>query len=286
MPKVASNGVAKKKKDPNKPKGAKSAYIFFTEYCKDDGDHTKDFSLFSKECGRKWKEMGEDDKVSYYKKAEADKIRRDNEMQDYVPPYDADDQDDGKTKRKKKEKDPNAPKRNLSAYFFYAKLVRPTVVADLNQENKGHKVTEVMKEVAARWNALGEKSRAGDAEAIKKMDECQELAKADQKRYKDESDAYSRKQHQQQQLLQQQRQQQPPPQHHQPYQQPQHQQQHSSTSYQQPQYVDDDEDDEEYEEEYEEWECEHSSGFVFTRLEENLTSQNEVVQPTKTPQQQ
>lgn len=243
---MASNGVAKKKKDPNKPKGAKSAYIFFTEACKNDKHHTSDFALFSKECGRKWKEMSEEEKIPYFSKATTDKIRRDNEMESYVPPYDADDPDDGKKKRKKKEKDPNAPKRNLSAYFFFAKDVRPTVVADLAKEGIGNKVTDVMRRVAARWNTLGEQAKAGNnAEASAKLKECQDLATKDQQRYKDESDAYNRKQQQQQVLLQQQRQQQQQRQ----YQQPQN----SSTSYQHPQQIDDDdEDDEEYEEEYEE----------------------------------
>merc|ERR1719197_312754 len=49
-------------------------------------------------------------------------------------------------------KDPNAPKKPLTAWFIYAQDERPKVVEEF-PEFKG-KVTEVMKEVSNRWKKL------------------------------------------------------------------------------------------------------------------------------------
>lgn len=108
MPKVA------KKKDPNKPKGKKGAYIFFLEERRAaHKDEKLSFPDFSKETSEEWRKLSSKEKEKYEKMALLDKKRYEDEMADYSPPS-SDDEDDGKKKRKKKKaKDPNQPKRNM-----------------------------------------------------------------------------------------------------------------------------------------------------------------------------
>lgn len=71
--------------------------------------------------------------------------------------------DKGKKKRVKKEKDPNAPKRPLTAAFLYATTARPIVKADLERdlpEDEKLGANAVNEEVNRRWNALPEEDKA------------------------------------------------------------------------------------------------------------------------------
>ena len=102
------------KKDPNKPKGAASAYAFFLQAkrseAKDAGKKI-DFTEFSQECSASWREMDDDDKKEFQELAKKDKKRYQKEMESYVPAGDVDDKPKGKRKGKKKDK--NAPKRAM-----------------------------------------------------------------------------------------------------------------------------------------------------------------------------
>ncbi|KAL3605509.1 Non-histone chromosomal protein 6 [Fusarium poae] len=79
------------------------------------------------------------------------------------------------TKRAKK--DPNAPKRGLSAYMFFANEQRENV----REENPGISFGQVGKLLGERWKALNEKQRAP----------YEAKAAADKKRYEDEKQAYN-----------------------------------------------------------------------------------------------
>ena len=80
----------KMKKDPNKPKRQKSAFMF---YCDDkrpaliDGYKSKgdkvDIKLVSKTLGQGWKKISDKQKEKYVKLAEKDKERYLQEMQEY-----------------------------------------------------------------------------------------------------------------------------------------------------------------------------------------------------------
>jgi len=80
------------------------------------------------------------------------------------------------TKGSKKKKDPNAPKRGLSAYMFFANEQRENVRA----ENPGIAFGQVGKVLGERWKALSQKQR----------DPYEAKAAADKKRYEDEKAAY------------------------------------------------------------------------------------------------
>lgn len=82
-----------------------------------------------------------------------------------------------KTRTEKKKKDPNAPKRGLSAYMFFANEQRDNV----REENPGISFGQVGKVLGERWKALSEKQR-GPYEA---------KAAQDKKRYEDEKANYN-----------------------------------------------------------------------------------------------
>ncbi|KAJ9621236.1 Non-histone chromosomal protein 6 [Taxawa tesnikishii (nom. ined.)] len=77
----------------------------------------------------------------------------------------------------KKKKDPNMPKRGLSAYMFFANENRDKV----REENPGIKFGQVGKMLGERWKALSDSERRP----------YEEKAAADKKRYEDEKAAYT-----------------------------------------------------------------------------------------------
>jgi len=77
----------------------------------------------------------------------------------------------------KKKKDPNAPKRGLSAYMFFANDQRDKV----REDNPGIKFGEVGKVLGEKWKALNEKQRTP----------YEAKAAADKKRYEEEKATYA-----------------------------------------------------------------------------------------------
>ena len=108
--------MPKTKKDPNKPKGAKTAFMFFVEAERvrrpPPAGEKHEFGLFTKSCGELWQQMSEDDKIPYQRKSDQDKVRHQREMENYFPESDSDD-DEPRKKKKKAKKDPNKPKRGM-----------------------------------------------------------------------------------------------------------------------------------------------------------------------------
>ncbi|XP_036360879.1 glutamic acid-rich protein isoform X2 [Octopus sinensis] len=106
------------------------------------------------------------EKKLFEEMAQKDKIRYDNEMANYVPPP-------GEIKRKRKQvKDPNAPKRCLSAFFIFCKDHR----AKLIEEKPELKVSEVATLLGKMWKL--------STPEVKKSYE--ERAAQDRKRYEKE----------------------------------------------------------------------------------------------------
>ncbi|RWQ96501.1 high mobility group box domain-containing protein [Paecilomyces variotii] len=77
----------------------------------------------------------------------------------------------------KKKKDPNAPKRGLSAYMFFANEQRESV----REQNPGISFGQVGKVLGERWKALSDEDRRP----------YEEKAQADKKRYEDEKASYN-----------------------------------------------------------------------------------------------
>jgi hypothetical protein len=77
----------------------------------------------------------------------------------------------------KKKKDPNAPKRSLSAYMFFANEQRDNV----RSENPGISFGQVGRVLGERWKALSQDEK----------EPYEAKARADKKRYEDEKAAYA-----------------------------------------------------------------------------------------------
>jgi hypothetical protein len=97
-----------------------------------------------------YKALPEKEMKKWVKKAEQDKIRYQEEMKHYVPV-----EEPGGGRRKKAKKDPNAPKRNMSAYFLYSVHIRPTI----KEENPDASFGEIARLISAKFKALPEKER-------------------------------------------------------------------------------------------------------------------------------
>ncbi|XP_055330813.1 protein HGH1 homolog [Paramacrobiotus metropolitanus] len=164
-----------KSKDVDKPRGKMTAYAFFLQICREDHKkkHPNDqvnFAEFSKKCAEKWKEMGDKEKKRFLDLAAQDKVRYENEMRHYVPP------EGSPRKRKRGKKDPNAPKRALSAFFWYCNDERPKVKALLGSANVG----EIAKELGKRWATTTAADKA----------KYEALAGKDKERYERENKAF------------------------------------------------------------------------------------------------
>jgi len=162
------------KKD-GKPKGKLSAYASFVQTCRDE--HKKKnpsepivLSEFCKKWGEKWKAMNAKEKKRFEDMAAKDKIRFDKEMSTYTPA-------EGSGKRKRKEKkDPNAPKRALSAFFCFCNEERPKVKA----KNPSWTIGDVAKELGKRWEACTNRAK------------YEAMSAKDKERYAKESAAYKK----------------------------------------------------------------------------------------------
>jgi hypothetical protein len=159
----------KAKKDPNAPKKATSAYFYYTAQRREDLKKEKStLSMVdqSKQFGVEWKALSDKEKEPYNALNVKDKKRYETAMANYKPPKrsasssesDSDDSssDDNKSKNKRKKqkkvKDPNAPKKALSAYMFFAADCRPK----LKSNEPSLKPTEVLKRIGEEWGKLSE----------------------------------------------------------------------------------------------------------------------------------
>jgi high mobility group protein B2 len=105
--------------------------------------------LQARHLSAQYKAMTEKEMKKWTKKAEGDKLRYQEEMKDYVPI------EEPGGKRKKAKKDPNAPKRNMSAYFLYSMFARPTV----KEENPEATFGDIARLISAHFKALTDKEK-------------------------------------------------------------------------------------------------------------------------------
>jgi high mobility group protein B2 len=118
-----------------------------------------------------YKALSEKERKKWDKKAEKDKARYQDLMKDYVAPPEVDE-----GPKKKRKKDPSAPKRNMSAYFLYSVDIRPTI----KEENPDASFGSIAKLISAKFKSLPEKER-------KKWDQ---KAVEDKARYQREMESY------------------------------------------------------------------------------------------------
>ena len=166
------------KKDPNAPKKARSAYIVFStavgKIVRQENPAMSQPDVM-REVSRRWNQ--EIDKSKYEEEAAADKERYKEEMESYSPPPAQSGYDGTQTKGKgKKFKDPNAPKKPLTAYIIFSidegKKVR--------EANPSMSTPEVMKQIGQNWAELGTEDKR----------RYEEKAAADKARFAGEQEAY------------------------------------------------------------------------------------------------
>jgi len=152
-----------------------TAYAFFVQTSREDAKRTNPgesvvFADFSRKCAERWKSTTEQEKLRFKEMADNDKKRYEMEMDDYVPPPGE------KRKRRRQPKDPNAPKRSLSAFFWFCNDER-SKVKGLNPE---YGVGEVARELGRLWSET-------DPEVKKKYEG---MAQRDKDRYGKEMAVY------------------------------------------------------------------------------------------------
>ncbi|KAJ7357636.1 High mobility group box 1 [Desmophyllum pertusum] len=125
-------------------------------------------------CADKWKKLSEDEKQQFKESAEKDKIRFDNEMANYTPPKT--EASGKKTRKEKKMKDPNEPKRGMSSFMFFNKEIR----AQMKEENPQSTITA--KVLGEMWAKLEEKEK----------EKYEAMAKEDRERYSEEMKAFKK----------------------------------------------------------------------------------------------
>jgi len=171
-PKV-ENGHAKKRrtsKGVNEPKGSVSAFLFF---CKEERPRVKGlnpelgFGDVAKELGRMWAVMHPEMKRKYEEMAEHDKARYDREMAAY------------KGMSHTKTKDTNAPKKSMSAFFWFCNDERPRV----KRQNPEYRFGEVAKELGRLWSVMNPELKRN----------YEEMAEHDKARYEREMAAYKKR---------------------------------------------------------------------------------------------
>lgn len=162
----------KKLKDPEAPKKAKNAYMFFCDDhragVKDDGAKGPEVM---KELGKMWKELDEKGKAKYEKKAEKAKKDYKKAMESYERPSDEElaalDVNKPKKSRGKKGKK-DGPKKT-SGYNLFVKEMRPKAVKKLGGKPAP---ADVMKQLGKMWKDLGDGKEEWQEKA-KKLNESQ-----------------------------------------------------------------------------------------------------------------
>ena len=176
----------KKVKDKDKPKRAKSAYLYFCDEKRSDvkselGEDTSATMVMTK-LGQMWRDLKEQEDVEellgpYQELAAADKERYNREIEAYIPPT-----VDEIKKRRRLSKDKNKPKRVRSKYIFFCVDHRAEAISNLGGETS--KATAVTSELGRMWREF--KMSASE----KDMEKYELLHEEDKKRFISETDTY------------------------------------------------------------------------------------------------
>jgi len=150
-----------------KPANAKNAYNFFTSIMHEEfkslfPGKTVDFIDFQRRCAGKWKLLTPEEKVPFEQMTALDKQRFQEEVKNFPSVKEV-----GKEKKKKKIKDPNEPKRPLSAFFLFSNEKRMSVKA----ENPDFSVGEIGRKLGEMWRNLSEESKRPYEDAAKRAKE-------------------------------------------------------------------------------------------------------------------
>lgn len=170
----SKKGAPKKKvkKDPNEPKKPKTSYFLFCDDMREQVSKElkeKNAAKVSQELGKRWKDIDPEEKKKYdemyanakkeyakdfaeYKKNKKEESESESESED----EESDSGSKGKKKKKKtKAKDPNEPKRPLTAYLHFCNENRQKV----KEQNPDKSMIDVTKILSAQWKSLSDEGK-------------------------------------------------------------------------------------------------------------------------------
>lgn len=144
------------RKDPRAPKRSKSAYIFFAidrrEMVKNELGPGARVGDIAKKTSQFWKALSDEERKKWEEIAKSDRERYQEEKAAYSGPLLI--PGDMSTSRKAK-KDPNAPKRPLTAFLYFSQRVRPS----LKEKNPEWRIAELSQELGRRWREMDDEAR-------------------------------------------------------------------------------------------------------------------------------
>lgn len=156
-PKKGASKKAKPAKDPNAPKRPLSAYFIFlndfrAKTKKENPDLVKNVKEFGKAAGEEWRSLSDSDKEPYMEKNAELKEEYEEAMKHYKPPKGFSKSGKGS----KKAKDPNAPKKPMTAFFLFMGENRQRV----KEEDPDLSHTQVAKQLGEEWQNLDADEKA------------------------------------------------------------------------------------------------------------------------------
>lgn len=169
----------KKRKDPNKPKKALGAYMFFSNWRRAEvvaKNPDASFGEIGTLVGNEWRALSEDDKKKWQDQAAEDKERYIKAMENYHPEETEDEEPD---KKKRKKRDPYAPKRAMSAYMFFSNSRREELI----KKNPDASFGQIGKMTGEEWRKVNEEDKK----------KWQDMATADKERWEKEKQEYESK---------------------------------------------------------------------------------------------
>ncbi|XP_066527622.1 high mobility group protein B2-like isoform X2 [Hoplias malabaricus] len=140
-------------KSTNKPKGRTSAFAFFVLSCREELKRKSpnapvNYSQLFMSCFERWKALGASEKSRFEEMEFSDKVRYEEELKSYTPPK-------GTGKKERKKKDPNTPRRPLSAFFIFCSENRPLVKSEYPKLT----ISEIAKKLVEMWCKMSSDER-------------------------------------------------------------------------------------------------------------------------------
>jgi len=166
----------KKLKDPNAPKKPLSGYLLFAKDVRKENPETK---MATKAIAEMWKELDEGKKAKYNKKSKKASEAYKAQIAEYVRPSEevlASLEINKKKPRKKREKDPDAPKRPTTAYMFYKKEARGKMKEKYPEMDK----VEMQAKIIKKWKKMTDEDKA----------DFNKMAEREKKKYKKALEKY------------------------------------------------------------------------------------------------
>ncbi|KAJ1124505.1 hypothetical protein NDU88_002956 [Pleurodeles waltl] len=140
-----SNAMAMGKGNTNKPRSKMSPFAFFVQACRAEirrrhPDTPYSLTELTRACTERWKITSARERAKFEDLADWDKCRYRHEMQYYICPE--------RESRPRHKKDPEAPKRPMSAFFLFASEHRPQIRAAW----PGLSFPETAKKLGQKWS--------------------------------------------------------------------------------------------------------------------------------------